>query len=127
MAKETKRFEYVYYPGHLGPRPVTELTAERGILWDAPVKRVPRKAADSLVRESGFRLALEHGEAAKLLGRSKKKLDELVEAGRLHGEIYHPPREGEPDVPVIVLPANTTPAALKAQLDADGVQPQEAT
>lgn len=118
MPKREKRFCYVYYPGHLGPHPVTELTAHRGILWDANVRRVPAEAAEWLVAEGGFLLALDHDEAARQLGRSKKKLAELVKAGRLHGETYQPPREGEPDVAVIVIPAATTPAALKAALDA---------
>jgi len=69
------------------------------------------------VADGGFRFALDEGEAAKLLSRSKKRLRELVEAGRLDGETYHPPRDGEPDVPVIVLPAGMTRAALKARLD----------
>lgn len=112
------KYRYVYYPGHLGLHPVTELTAHRGILWDAPVRRVPAKAAGWLVAEGGFLLALDHDEAAHQLGRSKKKLAELVKTGRLHGETYQPPREGEPDIAVIVLPAATTPAALKAALDA---------
>lgn len=112
-------YHYVFYPGHLGPRPVTELTADRGILWDAPVKKVRAEFAPSLITDGGFRRALDHDEAAKLLGLSKKKIGELVKAGRLHAETYQPPREGEEAVPVIILPAGLTPAAIKATLHTD--------
>ncbi len=120
-------YRYVYYPGHLGSRPVTELTAQRGILWDANVRRVPAEPAAWLVAEGGFLFALDHDDAARELGRSKKKLAELVKTGRLHGETYHPPREGEPDVAVIVLPAGTTPTALKAELDAESSKKEKET
>lgn len=118
-------YQYVYYPGHLGPRSVTELTADRGILWDAPVKRVRAEFARSLTTDGGFRRALDYDEASNLLGLSKRKLRELVKAGRLHAETYQPPREGDEAVPVIVLPAGLTPAAFKATLHTD--QDKEAT
>ena len=109
---------YLFYPGHLGPRPVTELTQQRGILWDAPIKRVPDNYVESLIADSGFQLALDYTEGVKALGWPKKKLDELVEAGALHAEVYRPGRQDEPEIPVIVLPAGMTPAALKAHLEA---------
>ena len=109
-------YHYVYYPGHLGPRPVTELTADRGILWNAPVKKVRAEFALSLVVDGGFRRALDYDEAATVLDLSKRKLRELVKSGRLHAETYQPPREGEEAVPVIVLPAGLTVAAFKATL-----------
>ena len=113
---------YLFYPGHLGPRPVTELTQQRGILWDAPVKRVPEPYVESLMTDGGFQLALDHAEAAKALGRPKKQLDELVEAGALHAEVYRPARQGKAEIPVIVLPAGMSAAALKAHLETQTTQ-----
>lgn len=107
---------YVYYPGHLGLKPVTELSSQRGILWDASVKRVPQPFARSLVADSGFQRALDYDEARVALGVTKKQLAELVK-GDFHVEVYKLPREGEEKVPVIVLPAGVSPAALKKRLD----------
>lgn len=108
---------YVYYPGHLGKNPVTDLGGDRGIRWDRQVKKVPLAAARYLVAEGGFHRALDLEEAATILGRTKKKLRELVAAGNLKAATYKPPREGDPEVLVIVLPAGVNAGALKRTLD----------
>lgn len=109
-----KRLCYVYYPGHLGKSPVTELPGNRGIRWDAPVKLVEERFARSLVDDGGFRLALDRDAAAKALGVTKKRLAAAVAAGELETAVYHP-REGA-DVDVVVLPSRMTPAALGRRL-----------
>lgn len=112
---------YLFYPGHLGPKPVTELPGRRGILWDRDVKAVPASAAASMVAESGFQRCLDLGEASAVLGRSKKKLKELIDAGDLQSAIYTPAREGAADVVVIVLPRGVNVGALKRRLDANPI------
>ena len=106
---------YVHYPGHLGPHPVTELTSQRGILWDAPVKLVPAIFAESLISEGGFELALDLDAAKKALGFPKTRLRELIADGRLRAATYT--KKGE-DVELIVIPSGLTPAALAAQINA---------
>lgn len=114
---KTKKLSYVFYPGHLGKNPVTELPGNRGIRWDAPVKLVEDRFARSLVDDGGFRLALELGAAPKAIGVTKKRLEAAIAAGELATATYHP-REGA-DVDVVVLPYRTTAAALGRKLQAE--------
>ena len=107
-----KKLCYVFYPGHLGKAPVTELPGNRGIRWDAPVKRVEERFARSLIDDGGFLLALE----PKALGTTKKRLAEAIAAGELTTATYHP-REGA-DLDVVVLPHRMTAAALGRRLAA---------
>ena len=107
---------YIHYPGHLGLHPVTELTSQRGILWDAPVKLVPAIFAESLISEGGFELALDLDAAKKALGFPKTRLRELIADGRLRAVTYS--KKGGEDVELIVIPSGLTPAALAAQINA---------
>ena len=109
---------FIHYPGHLGPRPQTEFPGQNaGILWDAPIKRVRQPYADALIRESGFQLALDLDEMKAETGIPKKRLRELLDSGQLDAATYHPRREGEPPVEVIVIPPGLSPLALARLLE----------
>ena len=83
---------FLYYPGHLGERPHTELSGHRGILWDRanPVRLVDERFAASLVRDSGFLEALTVKDAARALGCTMKRVRELVDGGTLRQAVYQP-------------------------------------
>lgn len=120
---ETKKLCYVYYPGHLGKNPVTELPGNRGIRWDAPVKLVEARSAHSLIDDGGFQLALELGAAPKALGVPKKRLEAAIAGGEVATATYHP-REGA-DVVVVVVPHRMTAAALGRRLQAESAAAEE--
>lgn len=107
----------VYYPGHLGSDPVTELDAVRRITWNRPVKAVPEPQATSLVSDGGFLRALRPAEAARQFGLPLATVGELVAAGRLASATFQP-REGDPEEVVVLDQA--TIAALRAALQTIG-------
>jgi hypothetical protein len=103
----------VFYPGHLGKEPVTELDATRQITWNRPVKRVPEPQATSLVRHGGFHRAVPPEEAASRYGLPLATVGELTSAGKLRRATFQP-REGDPEEVVVLDKA--TIAALRAAL-----------
>ena len=103
----------VFYPGHLGKDPVTELDSTRQITWNRPVKRVPEPAATSLVRHGGFHRALRPAEAAERFGVPLATIGELSAAGHVRRATFQP-REGDPEEVVVLDKA--TIAALRAAL-----------
>jgi len=109
----TMQTSLVYYPGHLGKDPVTELDATRQITWNRKVKRVPEPAATSLVRHGGFHRALRPAEAAEAFGVPLATVGDLTTAGKLRRATFQP-REGDPEEVVVLDKA--TIAALRAAL-----------
>ncbi|OQC41343.1 MAG: hypothetical protein BWX64_00969 [Acidobacteria bacterium ADurb.Bin051] len=108
----------IYYPGHLGSDPVTELDAVRRITWNRPVKAVPEPQATSLVSDGGFLRALRPAEAARQFGLPLATVGELVAAGRLASATFQPREGGDPEEVVVLDQA--TIAALRAALQTIG-------
>lgn len=72
----------LYYPGHYGRNPHTEIAPGVGILWDAECKRIPAKYVDNLLLD-GFRLALTTSEAAERYDVPQYVIKALVDDGEL--------------------------------------------
>jgi hypothetical protein len=104
--------QLVHYPGHLGPLAVSEIDRGlRKITWDQPVKRVPTAAAESLVRDGGFALAVPIEEAAALYGLDLAQVETAIADGSVTSSVYAP-RAADP-VPVVVLDTATRRALRK--------------
>lgn len=99
--RSMKMKRFVFYPGHLGESPHTELPGRRGILWNRahPVRLVEEPHASSLIRDSGFLPAYTIKNAAQKLGCTMKQVRQLVGDGTLAQALY----QTEKDKPVEVV------------------------
>ena len=77
----------MHYDGRrYGRDPHTEFSPGRGILWNQPIRHVPARYVENLLRD-GFRLALEIAEAAEWYGVAQKDIREAEKQGLiLHEE-----------------------------------------
>ncbi len=125
--KEATKKRFVFYPGHLGDSPHSELPGKRGLLWDRarPVRLVEEPYASSLIRDGGFLPAETLKDAAQALSCTLKVLRELIASGTLVQHRYQPPVEDEQpaDKPVeVVIFDIAARSSARAALRKDGAK-----